>query len=39
MVVTGVFVNLTTSVPPFSAGTDRPVVAIMTLLGAGAAST
>lgn len=34
MVVTGVLVNLTTSMPPISAGPDAPVVAVMTLLGA-----
>lgn len=34
MVVTGVLVNLTTSIPPISAGPDAPVVAVMTLLGA-----
>jgi SulP family sulfate permease len=38
MVVTGVVVNLMTSLPPISAGPDTPVVAVLTLLAASVAS-
>lgn len=38
MVVTGVLVNLMTSIPPISAGPDTPVVAVMTLLAAALSS-
>src|SRR5438128_10603841 len=38
MVVTGVYVNLTTSIPPLSAGPDSPMVAVATLLAGAVAS-
>lgn len=38
MVVSGVVVGLTTSMPPIGAGPDTPVVAVMTLLSAGVAA-
>jgi SulP family sulfate permease len=38
LVVTGVVVNLMTSVPPISAGPDTPVMAVMTLLAAAASA-
>ena len=38
MVVTGVLMNLMTSIPPISAGPDTPVVAVMTLLAAAVSS-
>ena len=38
MVVTGVIVNLMTSLPPIAAGPDTPVVAVMTLLAAAVSS-
>ena len=38
MVITGILVNLITSMPPISAGPDTPVVAVMTLLAAAVSS-
>jgi SulP family sulfate permease len=38
MVITGIYVNLTTSIPPLSAGPDTPVVAVATLLAGAVAA-